>query len=154
MTIDDYAAKYEPDATPEQIHSFPAYFCGGSSEQIPTEQECYSSGGSPIAGAAVSNVRYYFLGEKLEAISLEFDSEMFHTVQASLTHKYGPSRQSISAYRNGLGGSFHGLVIGWDNGSSVMELEEIGVTAGKSHLKVWHKGLLAKRARLQGKVEP
>ncbi|GEM_PF-5604096 len=147
MTLDEFAAKYQPEMTPEQIHSFPAYFCDLWGAEVAGEQAC--SGGPASIADTDASIQYYFLEEKLEAIVISFDRDHFDRIRTSLVHKYGlPVRQSRGAYRNGLGNTFSGLVETWDNGSSEIVLEEIGNRSDASAVEFISKGLRAKREKM------
>jgi len=73
-----------------------------------------------IAGVPVELLILIFFSNKLETISVTFNSESFFKVVAALKEKYGPGEVRSEVVQNRMGASFENKIYSWRRGEAAI----------------------------------
>lgn len=98
-----------------------------------------------------TTAEFDFYNSRLFSISASFLHVAFDHIKGAFIAKYGAATSETNKdYQNRLGAKFTGRVLAWDNGVSVIELEEYSSSLDISGVRFTHK-VLSKEA---GKAKP
>jgi hypothetical protein len=73
-----------------------------------------------IAGAPVRTLLLYFYSDRLEMISLSFESQYFSSVTDALAQKYGSAVATSEAVQNRMGATFENRKLEWRKGKATV----------------------------------
>lgn len=92
---------------------------------IISDTTCYMFHGTTIADTEAEIVALYFYNDILQRVTVTFKESEFEKVRISIQNKYGvPSNSKKTTVQNKMGASFENTTVTWNNGVSMLELEQ------------------------------
>lgn len=74
-----------------------------------------------IAGAPISDLKLFYISNKLESISIIYPSREFSNVSKALQFKYGDGEIETEILQNQMGGTFDNTIMKWRRGNATLE---------------------------------